>query len=103
MFTHRALVFLVYRWFQGEPEIVGTEYKIEARHLTKRGHEDILDMLSDDSFVFKSEYLAALRYLDLLKERQSTTALAAVSGLFKNECLFHGSKPIRPQRMGPNP
>ena len=48
------------------------EYKIEARHLFKRSHEDILAVLNDDNFIFKSEYLAALRYLDMLKERQTT-------------------------------
>jgi len=63
-----------YPWVEEEPEIVGWAYDFDVERIRAgRGHDDVLAMLDDDEFIFKSQYLAARRYLGTIREKQDTT------------------------------
>jgi hypothetical protein len=55
-----------------EPEVVGGTYEIDVGYICSRGngYKEILDILDDDAFIYKSEYNAVRNYLIKIKETQ---------------------------------
>jgi hypothetical protein len=64
-----------YPWYQDEAEVVGGTYEFEVAFVRSRsnGYAPILDVLDNDDFIYKSEYLSVRRYLETIKRKQSKT------------------------------
>ncbi|GHV07448.1 hypothetical protein FACS1894217_08310 [Clostridia bacterium] len=60
-----------YPWIQELPEVEGARLEFGVDEIRgRRGYDEILSMLDDDNFEFKSEYNAARRYLETIKLKQ---------------------------------
>jgi len=61
-------------WYQGDADVTSGLYVLETRQLRKRRslYEHHADVLNDDTFVYKSEYLAAKAFYADMKKRHAS-------------------------------
>lgn len=61
-----------YKDIYGEPEVVGRNYEIHIEDVLKESdsHKELLDLLNNDDFPLKAEYLNVKRYMQELIDRQ---------------------------------